>query len=75
MPSHCSWRKFVNSFIILFLVYLIVVPAFFFILDPESASRDFKKSVSNFLVKMGGIAMLISFVITLWSRKDPALRS
>jgi hypothetical protein len=74
MASHRSRKKFLNSFFVLFLVYLFIAPTVFFILDFDSAIKALKKDLGSFIVKMTGIAMLISFVIALWWRKDPALR-
>ncbi len=74
MSRHRSRKKFFNSFFILFLSYLIIAPTVFFMLDFDSAVKAAKKDLGSFLMKMTGIALLISFVIAFWWRKDPELR-
>lgn len=74
MPGHRRSRKFWKSLLVFFLIYFIVVPAIYYILDPDVVVRYFKDDPGLFILKMAGIAMGIALILTIWTRRDPELK-
>ena len=67
-------RKFWNRVFRLTLIYLIIVPIIFYLLDKTSVSQELKTAPIEFIAKMAGIAFTISLVISFWGHRDPELR-
>ncbi len=67
-------RKFWNRVFRLTLIYLIIVPIIFYLLDKTSVSQELKTAPIEFIAKMAGIAFAISLVISFWGHRDPELR-
>lgn len=74
MPGHRRSRKFWKSLLAFFLIYFIVVPAIYYILDPDVVVRHFTDDPGLFILKMAGIAMGIALILTIWTRRDPELK-
>lgn len=75
MPSrNRSTRKFWKSVIQLFLIYLIIFPVLFYILDQQTLLRLLKKDPGLFIFEMAGIPMAIAMIISYWTKSDPELR-
>ena len=66
-------KKFFKSVLKLFLIYLIAVPAVYFILDSESFKEHLKEDPAIFILIIAGIALGISLVLTFWLRRDPEM--
>ena len=67
-------RKFWIKVFRLTLIYLIIVPVVFYLLDKSSVSLDLKTAPVSFILKMAGIAFGISLIISFWGHRDPELR-
>mgnify|MGYP001168769702 FL=1 len=67
-------RKFWTKVFRLTLIYLIIVPVVFYLLDKSSVSLDLKTAPVSFILKMAGIAFGISLIISFWGHRDPELR-
>jgi hypothetical protein len=67
-------KKFWNKVFRLTLIYLLIVPVIFYLLDQSSVSSELKKTPVIFLLKMAGIAFGISLIISFWGHRDPELR-
>ncbi len=67
-------RKFWIKVFRLTLMYLIIVPVVFYLLDKSSVSLDLKTAPVSFILKMAGIAFGISLIISFWGHRDPELR-
>jgi hypothetical protein len=67
-------KKFWIKVFRLTLVYLVIVPVIFYILDKTSVSEDLKTAPFLFVLKMAGIAFGISLIISFWGHRDPELR-
>jgi len=67
-------RKFWIKVFQLTLIYLIIVPVVFYLLDKSSVSLDLKTAPVSFILKMAGIAFGISLIISFWGHRDPELR-
>ncbi|MFN8290078.1 MAG: hypothetical protein U0U70_07475 [Chitinophagaceae bacterium] len=74
MSGRHRLKKFWRSFFILFIIYLLVIPALYFILDAEQVTKSFNEDPFMFILKMAGIAAGISFIIAFWTRRDPELK-
>lgn len=71
---HRTNRKFWNKVFRYFLIYLIVVPLIYFFLDHSSLIAEIKSEPFLFILKIAGIALGISLVISFWGQRDPELR-
>lgn len=67
-------KRFWKSFLILFLIYLVVIPAVFYLLDAERVTKLFSEDSFGFILKMTGIAAGISLIINIWTKRDPELK-
>ncbi len=67
-------KKFWNKVFRLTLIYLIIVPLIFFLLDRSSVNTELKTDPWIFVLKMAGIAFGISLIISFWGHRDPELR-
>ena len=67
-------KKFFKSVLKLFLIYLVVVPLIYFILDSESFKVHFNDDPFIFILILTGIALGIAFILTLWLRRDPEMK-
>ena len=67
-------KKFLRSVLKLFLIYLVVVPLIYFILDSESFKEHFNDDPFIFILILTGIALGIAFILTLWLRRDPEMK-
>jgi hypothetical protein len=67
-------KKFWNKVFWLTLVYIVIVPVIFYILDKSSVNEELKTAPIQFIFKMAGIALGISLVISFWGHRDPELR-
>lgn len=67
-------KKFLKSVLKLFLIYLIVVPAIYFILDSESFKEHFNDDPFIFILILTGIALGIALILTFWLRRDPEMK-
>jgi len=67
-------KKFWNKVFKLFLLYLVIVPLIFFILDRTSVYQELKEDTLVFILKIAGIALGIALIISFWSNRDPELR-
>ncbi len=67
-------KKFWNKVFRLFLLYLVLVPLIFLILDRSTVYQEVKEDTLVFILKMAGIALGIALIISFWSNRDPELR-
>lgn len=67
-------KKFFKSFFILFLIYIIIVPAVFFLLDSDTIVENLGTKPVSFVLKMVGIATSIALVISFWLSRDPEMK-
>jgi cytochrome bd-type quinol oxidase subunit 2 len=67
-------KKFWKSFLVLFAIYSVIVPAVFLLLDSSSVIRHFNKDPLVLIVKMVGLASGIALIISMWQSRDPELR-
>ena len=67
-------KKFWNKVFRLFLLYLVLVPLIFLILDRSTGYQEVKEDTLVFILKMAGIALGIALIISFWSNRDPELR-
>ena len=67
-------KKFWNKVFRLFLLYLVIVPLIFLILDRSTVYQEVKEDTLVFILKMAGIALGIALIISFWSNRDPELR-
>jgi hypothetical protein len=67
-------KKFWSKVVRLTLIYLLIVPVIFYLLDKSSVSSDLKNEPVRFILKMAGIAFGISLIISFWGQRDPELR-
>ncbi len=67
-------RRFWRSVLQLFLVYLVIIPVIFFLLDQDTFLKWFREEPVLFPLELAGVAMGISLLISFWSRRDPELR-
>lgn len=67
-------RRFWRSTGLMFLIYAVVIPAIFFILDRETFVRLFRKEPLLFPLELAGAAFGISLIITAWTHRDPELQ-
>lgn len=67
-------KKFWKSLLLYFLIYLAAVPLIYFVLDTSSFTSAFKEEPWWNVLKIAGIALGISLIITLWTKRDPDLR-
>ncbi len=74
MPKFRIDKRFWRSFFIYFLVYLIVVPLIYFILDGSSFMTSFRSDATWHILKIAGIALGIAIIVSLWGARDPELR-
>ena len=67
-------RKFWKSVIIIFLIYFLIVPAVYFILDSATVIKSIKGYPFRFILEMAGIALGIALILALWTSRDPELK-
>jgi hypothetical protein len=67
-------KKFWNKVFRLTLIYILIVPVIFYLLDKSSVTNDLKTTPVSFVLKMAGIAFGISLIISFWGHRDPELR-
>jgi hypothetical protein len=58
----------------LFLIYLVIFPIVFYILDQHTLLHLLKKDPELFVLEMVGIPLAIAMIITYWTKSDPELR-
>ncbi len=66
-----SRRKYYKSVIFLFFAYLILVPAVFYLLEPYRFLSEIADDIIMFVLKISGIALVISLLISNWIKSDP----
>jgi hypothetical protein len=64
------WRS-VNK---LFLVYAILIPVLFYILDTQKFMHLAQKDILLFCLELAGAAFIISLIINFWTKRDPELQ-
>jgi uncharacterized membrane protein YhaH (DUF805 family) len=74
MRRRSTKKRFWNAVLIHFLIYLVVLPLLFYILDSQTVKKLVKKDAFLFILEIAGIALAISIIVSFWSRKDPELR-
>lgn len=67
-------KKLLKSFLKLFLIYIIIVPLVFFLLDGDTITSKLEKKPFSFILEMTGIAAGIALVISLWMSRDPEMK-
>lgn len=67
-------KKFWNKVFRLFLLYLVLVPLIFLILDRSTVYQEVREDTLVFILKVAGIALGIALIISFWSNRDPELR-
>ena len=67
-------KKFWNKVFRFFLLYLVLVPLIFLILDRSTVYQEVREDTFLFILKMAGIALAIALIISFWSNRDPELR-
>lgn len=67
-------RSIRNKVFRLFLLYIILVPLVFFLLDKSNTLESLKNDTGLFILKMTGIALGISVILSFWGHRDPELR-
>jgi len=67
-------KKFWNKFFRLFLLYLVLVPLIFLLLDRSTIYQEVRKDSLVFILKIAGIVLGIAMIISFWSNRDPELR-
>ncbi|HNR15891.1 MAG TPA: hypothetical protein PKG90_04395 [Chitinophagaceae bacterium] len=67
-------KKFWNKVFRLFLLYLVLVPLIFLILDRSTVYQEVREDILVFILKVAGIALGIALIISFWSNRDPELR-
>lgn len=67
-------RSIRNKVFRLFLLYIILVPLVFFLLDKSNTLESLKNETWLFILKMAGIALGISVILSFWGHRDPELR-
>jgi len=67
-------KKFWNKVFRLFLLYLVLVPLLFLLLDRSTVYQEVREDTFVFILKMAGIALGIALIISFWSNRDPELR-
>lgn len=68
-------KKFWRSVLQLFLIYAIIIPIVFYLLDKETFLKLAKRDTPLFVLEIAGAAAGIAFIISFWSRRDPELRN
>ncbi|MBE2230918.1 MAG: hypothetical protein IAE96_09760 [Chitinophagaceae bacterium] len=69
-----SSKKFRIKVIRFFLIYLLLIPLVLYLLDKNMVTDELKSAPVLFTLKMAGIALGISLVISFWGQRDPELR-
>jgi len=67
-------KKFWNRVFLSFLLYSIVVPLIYLLLDRQHLINGFKEDPWLVILKITGIALGISLVMNFWGPRDPELR-
>lgn len=67
-------KKFWRSVLQLFVLYAVLIPVVFYILDTQTFSRLFRKDPVLFCFELAGAAFGISLIINFWSKRDPELQ-
>jgi hypothetical protein len=68
-------KKFWRSVLQLFLIYAILLPVVFYLLDQETFLKLAKRDIALFVLEIAGAAAGIALIISFWSRRDPELRN
>jgi uncharacterized protein YjeT (DUF2065 family) len=67
-------KKFWKSVFQLSLIYMLIIPGIFYLLDPNTFLKLARKDIFLFCLQMAGAAVGIALIISYWSRRDPELR-
>jgi hypothetical protein len=67
-------KKFWKSVFQLFLIYIIIIPLLFYILDQQTFLKLLRKDTDLFILEMVGIPLAIAMVISYWTKSDPELK-
>jgi hypothetical protein len=59
---------------ILFFIYLLIIPVVYMILDYPSVEKLFKADPLLFILQIVGISFAIAILLSAWTRRDPELR-
>lgn len=68
-------KKFWRSVLQLSLIYAIIIPIVFYLLDKETFLKLAKRDTALFVLEIAGAAVGIALIISFWSRRDPELRN
>lgn len=74
MSNRRSRKKFWNSVLQLSFIYLIIIPAVFYILDNPLMLKLVKQDPFLFMLEITGAAISIALIISFWSKRDPELK-
>jgi len=67
-------KKFWNKVFRLFLLYLVLVPLIFLLLDRSTVNQEVREDSLVIILKIAGIALGIALIMSFWSNRDPELR-
>ncbi len=67
-------KKFWSRVFLSFLLYIVIVPLIFLLLDRHRLIDEFREAPWQVILKISGIAFGISLVINFWGHRDPELR-
>lgn len=67
-------KKYWKSILRMFVLYAVIIPLVYFLLDSKLFVDDFTDDPFWFVVKLLGAAFAISYVINTWLLRDPELR-
>jgi hypothetical protein len=67
-------KKFWKSVFQLFIIYIIIIPILFYILDQQTFLKLLRKDTDLFILEMVGIPLAIAMVISYWTKSDPELK-
>lgn len=69
-----SSKKFRNKVIRFFFIYLLLIPLVLYLFDKTLVTDELKSAPVLFTLKMAGIALCISLIVSFWGQRDPELR-
>lgn len=67
-------KKLMTKLFRLFLLYIVIVPLVFFLLDKSNTLDSLKTAPWEFILKVSGIALAIALILSFWGHRDPELR-
>ncbi len=64
-------RSYIKSVLALFFIYLFIVPAVLYFLEPYRLANEIADDTFLFVLKIIGIALFISLIVANWIKSDP----